>query len=108
MCEQNESNSFYLTTLYNNPETYGEAISLRHAGVPNWWKNLGGRRDLQEELFWRRRGRILLGQVSLVKWPKCFDLIATLRSDTGAERHFERPRGTGRNRRNGFFMNEML
>ena len=78
MWEQNESNSFYFNDAGNNPETYGEDFAAS-CGCPKLVENLGGRRDLQEELFWRRRGRILWGQVSLVKWPKCFDLIATPR-----------------------------
>ncbi|MEK7676253.1 MAG: type II secretion system protein [Verrucomicrobiota bacterium] len=79
MWEQNESNSFYFNDAGNNPETYGEVLSLRHAGVPNWWKILADGGTYRRNYSGGGVVGFFGGQVSLVKWPKCFDLIATPR-----------------------------
>lgn len=74
--EQNESDSFFFNDAGNNPETAGETISLRHAGIASgWWKvpaaSLVNRRDL--------KGGSVVGMIDghgeLVKWGKCADLI---------------------------------
>jgi len=72
MWEQNESMSFFFNDAGNNPETAGETISLRHAGISQWWllpaaapRNASG-------------GSVVGnfgGTAQMVKWNKCWDLI---------------------------------
>ena len=73
MWEQNESDSFFFNDAGNHPETAGETISLRHAGLGSWWnisptalkRNIAG-------------GAVIGcfdGHGEFKKWNKCYDLI---------------------------------
>ena len=73
MWEQNESSGFYFNDLGNNPTTPGETISLRHAGVPNWYTVTGTPKRTYPG------GAVvgcIDGHAELIKWFKCFDLIS--------------------------------
>ncbi len=73
MWEQNETDGFYFNDAGNNPETTGEVLSLRHAGINNWYTIPAAslRRDT--------KGGAIVGMFDghgeLVKWYKCYDLI---------------------------------
>lgn len=70
--EQNESDPFFFNDAGNNEESIGETISLRHAGIAEWWtapimtaKSLKG-------------GAIVGmfdGHGEMVPWTKCHDLV---------------------------------
>jgi len=70
--EQNESDPFFFNDAGNNPESIGETLSLRHAGLADWWtlpittaKSLKGGAIIG----------IFDGHGELVKWNKCHDLV---------------------------------
>lgn len=71
--EQLETDGFYFNDAGNNPETTGETISLRHAGVTSWWKILAA--NLKRDT----RGGAVVGHFDghseFKKWYKCYDLI---------------------------------
>jgi len=70
--EQNESDWFYFNDAGNNPEDIGETISLRHAGVAQWW-------TLPFLTARNLKGGALVGMFDghgeLVPWNKCHDLV---------------------------------
>jgi prepilin-type N-terminal cleavage/methylation domain-containing protein len=71
--EQNESDPFFFNDAGNNPEALGETISLRHAGVANWW-------TLAPTAGKNWKGGALVGMFDghgeLVKWIKCAELVS--------------------------------
>jgi len=73
MWEQNETDGFYFNDAGNNPETTGETISLRHAGIANWYNIAAG--NLKRD----NKGGAIVGHfdghADLTKWFKCYDLI---------------------------------
>ena len=70
--EQNESDPFYFNDAGNNPESIGETISLRHAGIAAWW-------TLPVLTARSLKGGALVGMFDghgeLVPWSKCHDLV---------------------------------
>jgi prepilin-type N-terminal cleavage/methylation domain-containing protein len=70
--EQNESDPFYFNDAGNNPESIGETISLRHAGIAQWW-------TLPILTARNLKGGALVGMFDghgeLVKWNKCWELV---------------------------------
>lgn len=71
--EQNESDGFFFNDAGNAPETQGETLSLRHAGIANWW-------DVPvTQLRRETKGGAVVGHFDghsdLAKWYKCYDLI---------------------------------
>ena len=73
MWEQNETDGFYFNDAGNNPETVGETISLRHAGIGNWWTIPAA--NLKRETPGGAVVGFFGGHAQLVKWNKCYDLI---------------------------------
>jgi len=73
MWEQNESDGFYFNDAGNNPETAGETISLRHAGVANWTAIPAG--NLKRTSPGGAVVGMFDGHAEMVKWFKCYDLI---------------------------------
>ncbi|MFO1500486.1 MAG: type II secretion system protein [Verrucomicrobiota bacterium] len=73
MWEQNESDSFFFNDAGNNPETAGETISLRHAGVGNWWTIPAA--NLQRKTPGGAVVGHFDGHAEMKKWFKCYDLI---------------------------------
>jgi prepilin-type N-terminal cleavage/methylation domain-containing protein len=71
MWEQNEDSGFYFNDAGNNPEAFGETISFRHSGQPNWWKQTTLKRTLSGGAVVGNFG----GTALFVKWPKCYDLM---------------------------------
>ena len=70
--EQNESDPFFFNDAGNDPESIGETISLRHAGIPQWWiAPILTARSL--------KGGALVGMFDghgeLIPWNKCHDLV---------------------------------
>jgi prepilin-type N-terminal cleavage/methylation domain-containing protein len=72
MWEQNETDGFYFNDAGNNPETAGETISLRHAGISAWW-------TLPAAAPRNTAGGAVVGAFGghavLAKWPQAWDLI---------------------------------
>ena len=70
--EQNESDPFYFNDAGNNPEDIGETISLRHAGIAEWWV-------LPVLTAKSLKGGALVGMFDghgeLVPWNKCHALV---------------------------------
>ena len=70
--EQNESDPFYFNDAGNNPESIGETISLRHAGIASWW-------TLPVLTARSLKGGALVGMFDghgeLVPWSRCHDLV---------------------------------
>ena len=71
--EQNETDGFYFNDAGNNPETVGETISLRHAGIANWYTVPAG--NLKRNTSGGAVVGHFDGHADLVKWFKCYDLI---------------------------------
>jgi prepilin-type N-terminal cleavage/methylation domain-containing protein len=71
MWEQNENSGFYFNDAGNNPEAFGETISFRHSGTPNWWTQTSLKRTLSGGAVVGNFG----GTALFVKWPKCYDLM---------------------------------
>ena len=74
--EQDERDASWFNDAGNNPDTVGEVLSLRHAGIANWYMiptttlaprtaNGGGVVGHFD------------GHADLIKWPVCYDLIHT-------------------------------
>jgi hypothetical protein len=73
MWEQNESDPFYFNDAGNNPESIGETVSLRHAGVDNWWKlPIASSRNLPGGAVIGSFG----GTALFVKWAYCADMVS--------------------------------
>ncbi len=71
--EQNESDWFFFNDAGNNPETAGEVLSLRHSGMPQWWKiNFG---SAPRTLPGGGVVGMFDGHGEYIKWMKCYDLI---------------------------------
>jgi prepilin-type N-terminal cleavage/methylation domain-containing protein len=70
--EQNESDWFYFNDAGNNPESIGETLSLRHAGIAEWW-------TLPITTSVNLKGGALVGLFDghgeLVRWNKCRSLV---------------------------------
>ncbi len=72
MWEQNESMSFYFNDAGNNPESIGETLSLRHAGVGNFLTlPFASARSLPGGAIVGMFG----GTAQQVKWNKCWELV---------------------------------
>ena len=71
MWEQNENDPFYFNDAGNNPEAFGETLSFRHSGTPNWTSLTTNRRSLPGGAVIGLIGGTALFQ----KWPKCYDLM---------------------------------
>ncbi|MHB8521194.1 MAG: type II secretion system protein [Limisphaerales bacterium] len=70
--EQNESDPFYFNDAGNNPESIGETVSLRHAGVDNWWKlSIASARNLPGGAVVGTFG----GTAIFAKWAYCSDMV---------------------------------
>jgi len=71
MWEQNESDPFFFNDAGNNPTSAGETLSLRHAGIVNWYNTPSPGP--------KASGGAIVGTFSgvaqFVKWPKCYALI---------------------------------
>jgi hypothetical protein len=72
MWDQDESNGFYFNDAASNPATPGEALSLRHSGVPNWWTRIGNQRNLPGGGVIGTFG----GSAELVNFRLVYDLIS--------------------------------
>jgi len=70
--EQNESDPFYFNDAGNNPESIGETLSLRHAGIAQWW-------TLPLLTAKSLKGGAIVGMFDghgeLVPWNRCHDLV---------------------------------
>ena len=67
-----DEDGFYFNDAGNNPQTAGETLSFRHAGIANWWTlGAGSKRNLPGGAVIGNFG----GTALFVKWPKCYDLV---------------------------------
>jgi len=72
MWEQCENDAFYFNDAGNNPEAFGETISLRHSGAVNWYNPSAYRRNLPGGAVVGNFG----GTAQFVKWGKTYDLMS--------------------------------
>jgi prepilin-type N-terminal cleavage/methylation domain-containing protein len=76
MWEQDERDPFWFNDAANNPDTIGEVLSLRHAGIPNWY-NLSTTAAIPRTANGGGVVGHFDGHADLIKWPKAYDLIHT-------------------------------
>jgi prepilin-type N-terminal cleavage/methylation domain-containing protein len=71
--EQNESDWFFFNDAGNNPESWGEVLSLRHSGLNRWWTiNFG---SAPRSLPGGGVVGMFDGHGEFIKWMKCYDLM---------------------------------
>jgi hypothetical protein len=72
MWEQNDTDSFYFNDAASNPEAPREVLSLRHAGIKEWWRLVSAN---QRNLPGGGMVGTFGGEARYVGWPTAFDLI---------------------------------